>query len=157
MNKKGSSELGIAPLRSLDDFLLESARFQVPNYRDLEKWGKRVVNNLLYYQTNYMLMSLMMFIIVGYVIVLIIGCNNMLIDFHFQRNPSCKNGKWNPGCYVIVLNILLLYKRKICCCSIQKRSSSTSYYNYSFWGILHSLYAGIITCIFSWYIVPVLR
>lgn len=65
MSKKVSSEFEVAPLRSLGDFLLESARFQVPNYRDLDKWGNRVVKNLLYYQTNYMLMSIIIFAFVG--------------------------------------------------------------------------------------------
>nr|CAD7411348.1 unnamed protein product [Timema poppensis] len=58
-------EVEISPLRSLDDFLLESARFQIPNVKDLEKWGKRVVNNLLYYQTNYFLLSIIVFLLVG--------------------------------------------------------------------------------------------
>lgn len=60
-----SDEVKLAPLRSLDDFLLESARFQIPNLRDFEKWGNRVVNNLLYYQTNYLFMSIVIFLVVG--------------------------------------------------------------------------------------------
>ncbi|KMQ93851.1 pra1 family protein 3 [Lasius niger] len=60
-----SNDLELPPLRSLDDFLLESARFQLPNLKDLEKWGNRVVNNLLYYQTNYLFMSVIIFLIVG--------------------------------------------------------------------------------------------
>lgn len=44
----------LPPLRGLNDFLLEPSRFQLPNFRDLEKWGNRVVNNLIYYQTNYL-------------------------------------------------------------------------------------------------------
>jgi len=58
-------DVKIAPLRSLDDFLLESARFQLPNVKDMEKWGNRVTNNLLYYQSNYFLMSLVIFLLVG--------------------------------------------------------------------------------------------
>lgn len=54
-----------APLRSLDDFLLESARFQLPNFGDFEKWGNRVVKNLLYYQTNYFILGLIELIIIG--------------------------------------------------------------------------------------------
>lgn len=66
MNKKQtSSGFEIAPLRSLDDFLLEAARFQIPNVKDLEKWSNRVTQNLLYYQTNYFIMSILIFIIVG--------------------------------------------------------------------------------------------
>lgn len=56
----------LAPVRSLDDFLLGSARFQIPNYKDFEKWGNRVVNNLLYYQTNYFLMAFVVFLLVGF-------------------------------------------------------------------------------------------
>ncbi|GJQ65797.1 hypothetical protein Trydic_g11961 [Trypoxylus dichotomus] len=55
----------IAPLRSLDDFLLESARFQIPNIKHPERWGNRVVKNLLYYQTNYFLLYILLFVIVG--------------------------------------------------------------------------------------------
>lgn len=54
-----------APLRSLDDFLLESARFQLPNFGDFEKWGNRVVKNLLYYQTNYFVLACIEIIIIG--------------------------------------------------------------------------------------------
>jgi hypothetical protein len=64
MDKK-KMEVEVSPLRSLDDFLLESARFQIPNFRDFEKWGNRVVSNLLYYQTNYFLLSLVIFVLVG--------------------------------------------------------------------------------------------
>lgn len=49
----------LPPLRSLDDFLSGSARFQVPNFQDLDKWGNRVAKNLLYYQTNYFLMGIL--------------------------------------------------------------------------------------------------
>jgi hypothetical protein len=64
MNKK-KMEVEISPLRSLDDFLLESARFQIPNFKDLEKWGNRVIKNLLYYQTNYFVLAVVIFILVG--------------------------------------------------------------------------------------------
>lgn len=51
-------ECELPPLRSLDDFLLGSARFQVPNVQDLDKWGNRVTKNFLYYQTNYFAMGI---------------------------------------------------------------------------------------------------
>ncbi|XP_074095494.1 PRA1 family protein Jwa isoform X1 [Cotesia typhae] len=63
--KLSNTGMELPPLRSLDDFLLESARFQIPNLKDLDKWGNRVVNNLLYYQTNYFFMSVVIFLIVG--------------------------------------------------------------------------------------------
>lgn len=65
MSKKGEMDVEIAPLRPLDDFLLDSARFQIPNFKDLEKWGNRVTSNLLYYQSNYFLLASAIFVIVG--------------------------------------------------------------------------------------------
>ncbi|XP_058796377.1 PRA1 family protein 3-like [Phymastichus coffea] len=61
----GDTDLELPPLRSINDFILESARFQIPNVKDLDKWGNRVVNNLLYYQTNYFFTSAVIFILVG--------------------------------------------------------------------------------------------
>lgn len=56
-------KLELPPLRSLDDFALGSARFQLPNLQDMEKWGNRVVKNLLYYQTNYFGVFLVIYIL----------------------------------------------------------------------------------------------
>lgn len=53
------------PLRSLDDFLLSSARFSAPDVRDLERWNNRIINNLLYYQSNYFLSALGFLLLVG--------------------------------------------------------------------------------------------
>uniref|UniRef100_A0A1L8DF06 PRA1 family protein n=1 Tax=Nyssomyia neivai TaxID=330878 RepID=A0A1L8DF06_9DIPT len=47
------TDLQFAPLRDLNDFVLSSASFGLPTVNDLEKWGNRVVKNLLYYQSNY--------------------------------------------------------------------------------------------------------
>ncbi|TKS92345.1 PRA1 family protein 2 [Collichthys lucidus] len=54
------------PLRSLDDFLLSSARFALPDVRDLDRWNNRIINNLLYYQSNYLLSALCFLLMVGY-------------------------------------------------------------------------------------------
>lgn len=67
MSQASMNNLQFAPLRTLDDFLLESARFQVPNFSDFEKWGNRVVKNLLYYQTNYFILAAIELIIIGLV------------------------------------------------------------------------------------------
>lgn len=64
---KLDSEVEFAPLRTLTDFMLESARFQLPNLKDPERWMNRVNANLLYYQTNYFVMALLIFVIVGQV------------------------------------------------------------------------------------------
>lgn len=67
MSQTSMNNFQFAPLRSLDDFLLESARFQLPNLSDFEKWGNRVVKNLLYYQTNYFILAAIELIIIGLV------------------------------------------------------------------------------------------
>uniref|UniRef100_UPI003AAF9B1B PRA1 family protein 2 n=1 Tax=Centroberyx gerrardi TaxID=166262 RepID=UPI003AAF9B1B len=54
------------PLRSLDDFVLGSARFAAPDVRDPDRWNNRIINNLLYYQTNYLLSVLTVLLLVGY-------------------------------------------------------------------------------------------
>ncbi|KAM3863457.1 LOW QUALITY PROTEIN: PRA1 family protein 2 [Diretmus argenteus] len=54
------------PLRTLDDFVRGSARFAVPDVRDLDRWNNRIINNLLYYQTNYFLSVLGFLVVVGY-------------------------------------------------------------------------------------------
>lgn len=53
------------PLRSLDDFLLCSTRFATPDVRNLDRWNNRIINNLLYYQSNYFLCVLGFLLIVG--------------------------------------------------------------------------------------------
>jgi hypothetical protein len=63
-----ASELTLAPIRSIEDFLLSSARFQLPQFRDFEKWNKRIISNLLYYQTNYFLMAIILFTLIGYLL-----------------------------------------------------------------------------------------
>ncbi|KAG7207020.1 hypothetical protein KM043_000909 [Ampulex compressa] len=76
-----NNKVVLPPLRSLDDFLLESARFHIPNLKDLEKWGNRVVNNLLYYQTNYLYMSVIIFLIVGLIhpVKMLVGMLAMMV------------------------------------------------------------------------------
>ncbi|KAK1346231.1 hypothetical protein QTO34_000084 [Cnephaeus nilssonii] len=48
------SEVRLPPLRALDDFVLGSARLAAPDPCDPQRWCHRVINNLLYYQTNYL-------------------------------------------------------------------------------------------------------
>nr|XP_040046151.1 PRA1 family protein 2 [Gasterosteus aculeatus aculeatus] len=54
------------PLRSLNDFLPSSARFAAPDVRDLERWNNRIINNLLYYQSNCLVSALGLLLVVGY-------------------------------------------------------------------------------------------
>lgn len=70
------TELPFAPFRNLNDFLMGASLYQQPNFGDFEKWGNRVVNNLLYYQTNYF--AIIIFIILAMIFAYPL---NMLIGF----------------------------------------------------------------------------
>ncbi|KAI5174376.1 PRA1 family protein 3 [Manis pentadactyla] len=59
-------DVSIAPLRAWDDFFPGSDRFARPDFRDISKWNNRVVSNLLYYQTNYLVVAAMMISVVGF-------------------------------------------------------------------------------------------
>nr|Q4R4R4.1 RecName: Full=PRA1 family protein 3; AltName: Full=ADP-ribosylation factor-like protein 6-interacting protein 5; Short=ARL-6-interacting protein 5; Short=Aip-5 [Macaca fascicularis]BAE01911.1 unnamed protein product [Macaca fascicularis] len=59
-------DVNIAPLRAWDDFFPGSDRFAQPDFRDISKWNNRVVSNLLYYQTNYLVVAAMMISVVGF-------------------------------------------------------------------------------------------
>jgi hypothetical protein len=56
--------INIAPLRSLDDFL---ARFQIPDVNNEERWLSRIMQNLLFYQTNYFFSAAIIFSLVGFI------------------------------------------------------------------------------------------
>lgn len=59
------ARLELTPLRPWDDFFPSSERFSRPDVKDLARWNNRVINNLLYYQTNYILMAIVVFLLVG--------------------------------------------------------------------------------------------
>ncbi|XP_020362875.1 PRA1 family protein 2-like [Oncorhynchus kisutch] len=54
------------PIRTLDDFVLDSSRFAVRDIPHLERWNNRIINNLLYYQSNYFVSFLTFLGIVGF-------------------------------------------------------------------------------------------
>ncbi|XP_069793195.1 PRA1 family protein 3-like [Narcine bancroftii] len=58
-------EVKFAPLRPWDDFILGAARFAQPDFRDLAKWNNRVVSNLLFYQSNYLVVAICLFLLIG--------------------------------------------------------------------------------------------
>jgi len=59
-------DLEMAPLRNLDEFILGESRFEMPDISDTGKWANRVVNNLLYYQTNYFISALIIFSLISF-------------------------------------------------------------------------------------------
>lgn len=60
-----AAKMELAPIRPLDDFFPGTDRFAKPEFGDLTKWNNRVISNLLYYQTNYFLVALVVFLVVG--------------------------------------------------------------------------------------------
>jgi len=60
------ADVKFAPFRPLEDYLLESARFQPPDFNDPERWANRVMNNLLYYQTNYFFTIVVVHLLIGF-------------------------------------------------------------------------------------------
>lgn len=60
-----AAKMELAPLRPWDDFFPGTDRFGKPEFGDLTKWNNRVISNLMYYQTNYFGVILVVFLIVG--------------------------------------------------------------------------------------------
>ncbi|XP_056660382.1 PRA1 family protein 3 [Monodelphis domestica] len=59
-------DVHVPGLRAWDDFFPGSDRFARPDFKDISKWNNRVVSNLLYYQTNYMVLAALVISIVGF-------------------------------------------------------------------------------------------
>ncbi|KAI4827396.1 hypothetical protein KUCAC02_030792 [Chaenocephalus aceratus] len=59
------AKVEVTPLRSWVDFFPGWERFCKPDGNDPTRWSNRVVSNLLYYQTNYIAIALVAFIVVG--------------------------------------------------------------------------------------------
>ncbi|KAF7653547.1 hypothetical protein LDENG_00081600 [Lucifuga dentata] len=60
------AKVEVAPLRPWDDFFPGWERFAKPDGKDLTRWNNRVISNLLYYQTNYLLLAIAVFLTVGF-------------------------------------------------------------------------------------------
>lgn len=57
------SSIEMANLRSWDDFIMKSARFGPVDFKNLPRWNNRIVNNLLYYQTNYFVSTIIVLVL----------------------------------------------------------------------------------------------
>nr|XP_057908263.1 PRA1 family protein 3-like [Doryrhamphus excisus] len=61
-----AAKMELAPLRPWDDFYPGTDRFAKPEFGDVTKWNNRIISNLMYYQTNYFALALVVFLIVGF-------------------------------------------------------------------------------------------
>ncbi|CDW53431.1 PRA1 family protein 3 [Trichuris trichiura] len=110
------SDLQLSPLRSLDDFLLGTARLDWPPYNDLQRLLNRILNNLLYYQTNYFVLCLSFFLLVGLnrpneillgttVLLLTLGC----IAYTASTNPKVVSVKRTYPVISLITVVSILY------------------------------------------------
>ena len=63
-DQMATQDLRFPPFRSLNDFLLD-ATWNIPNFSDLPRLNNRIVNNLIYYQTNYFIFGIVLFLLIG--------------------------------------------------------------------------------------------
>jgi hypothetical protein len=61
-----SEDIQFAPFRPLDEFILDKARFDKPSFNDLKKWNNRILTNLLYFQTNYFVIGLILVLFISF-------------------------------------------------------------------------------------------
>uniref|UniRef100_A0A7E4V1Y8 PRA1 family protein n=1 Tax=Panagrellus redivivus TaxID=6233 RepID=A0A7E4V1Y8_PANRE len=52
-NYHWNNDIEFAPLRSIDEFLLNKDRYELAPFNDFPKWNNRITSNLLYFQSNY--------------------------------------------------------------------------------------------------------
>lgn len=57
----GSEGMKLAPFRDLNDFVLDTRKYIPPAINDLKRLSNRITSNLLYYQTNYLALSVIVF------------------------------------------------------------------------------------------------
>lgn len=60
-----TDQIRFAPFREMNDFVAKAENYSIPDVSNLERLSNRVMNNLLYYQTNYFLVFLIMFVIIS--------------------------------------------------------------------------------------------
>ncbi|XP_036447891.1 ADP-ribosylation factor-like 6 interacting protein 5b [Colossoma macropomum] len=101
----------VAPFRPWDDFFPGADRFAKPDVQDLTKWNNRVVSNLLYYQTNYFAVAIVVFLIVGFMNPLGMLLGGAVVTLVFmgsvwagENKAVIKNfKKKNPSLFVIAV------------------------------------------------------
>ncbi len=59
-----SQDWRFAPFRSINDFIRDGT-WSMPNFSDKDRFNKRIINNLIYYQTNYFILGLAVILLVG--------------------------------------------------------------------------------------------
>ncbi|XP_077459037.1 ADP-ribosylation factor-like 6 interacting protein 5a [Stigmatopora argus] len=108
-----ATKVELTPLRPWADFFPWGDRFAKPDTKDLARWNNRVLCNLLYYQTNYLVLSIVVFIIVGFLspkgmfTALSVVSGVFLISLWIGENRTAINNfkKNNPTAFMIAVMV----------------------------------------------------
>uniref|UniRef100_A0A3Q3X0B8 PRA1 family protein n=1 Tax=Mola mola TaxID=94237 RepID=A0A3Q3X0B8_MOLML len=117
-----AAKMELAPIRPLDDFFPGTDRFAKPEFGDLTKWNNRVISNLLYYQTNYFLVALVVFLVVGFLNPLGMFVGGAVVALVFmasvwagENKAVIKNfKKKNPTLFVIGVMVTSYFLLSLC-------------------------------------------
>lgn len=113
--------LDLAPFRSLDEFAMSQAKFEVPELTSPDKWSAKVVSNLLYYQTNYFVGALLIFLLVCFfspgkmffallTLAIVFGVQYYLAVNHVQVKTWKKSHPTVIMVGTTIIGLLLLYQ-----------------------------------------------
>ncbi|XP_047436959.1 PRA1 family protein 3-like [Mugil cephalus] len=117
-----AAKMELAPLRPWDDFFPGTDRFARPEFGDLTKWNNRVISNLLYYQTNYFAVVVVVFLIVGFLNPLGMFLGGGVVSLVFmgsvwagENKAIIKNFKRkNPTLFVIGVMVTSYFVLSLC-------------------------------------------
>ncbi|XP_042265002.1 PRA1 family protein 3-like [Thunnus albacares] len=117
-----AAKMELAPLRPWDDFFPGRDRFAKPEFGDLTKWNNRVISNLLYYQTNYFAVAVVVFLIVGFLnpLGMFLGGGVVVLVFMGsvwagENKATIKNFKRkNPTLFVIGVMVTSYFVLSLC-------------------------------------------
>ncbi|KAK2851702.1 hypothetical protein Q5P01_007978 [Channa striata] len=117
-----ATKMELAPLRPWDDFFPGLDRFAKPEFGDLTKWNNRVISNLLYYQTDYFALALVVFLIVGFLNPFGMFLGGAVVTLVFvgsvwagENKAAIKNfKKKNPTLFVIGVMVTSYFLLSLC-------------------------------------------
>ncbi|MEQ2310073.1 PRA1 protein 3 [Ameca splendens] len=117
-----AAKMELAPLRPWNDFFPGADRFSKPEFGDLTKWNNRVISNLMYYQTNYFVVALVVFLIVGFLNPFGMFLGGAVVSLVFagsvwagENKATIKNFKRkNPTLFVIGVMVTSYFVLSLC-------------------------------------------
>ncbi|XP_054640789.1 PRA1 family protein 3-like [Dunckerocampus dactyliophorus] len=117
-----AAKMELAPLRPWDDFFPGTDRFAKPEFGDLTKWNNRIISNLMYYQTNYFALALVVFLIVGFVNPFGMFLGGTVVTLVFmgsvwagENQATIKNFKRkNPTLFVMAVMVTSYFLLSLC-------------------------------------------